>query len=99
MSTARSVLLVAAALAAPAGCTHLAVQDLGHGRYSLTATAASGGFYGSREAAVEEANEFCRRHGEAAVTDGFYDKSGIGPAGEHTSSILFRCAQPQPLRF
>jgi hypothetical protein len=50
-------------------------------------------------AAVEEANEFCRHRGEAAVTDGFYDKSGLGPEGEHTSSILFRCAQPQPLRF
>jgi hypothetical protein len=99
LNTARSVPLAAAALAALAGCTHLPVQDLGHGRYSLTATAASGGFYGSREAAVEEANEFCRRHGEAAVTDGFYDKSELGPEGEHTSSILFRCAQAQPLRF
>jgi hypothetical protein len=44
------------------GCTHVSVQDLGKGRYSLTATAASGGYYGSREAAVEEANEFCERH-------------------------------------
>jgi hypothetical protein len=35
----------------------------------------------------------------AAATDGFYDKSGIGPHGEHTTSILFRCAAPQPLRF
>jgi hypothetical protein len=50
-------------------------------------------------AAVEEANEFCRRHGQAAVTDGFYDKSEIGAEGEHTSSILFRCAVPQPLGF
>jgi hypothetical protein len=95
----RPVLVLCAACAAAAACTHLDVQDLGHGRYSLTATAPSGGFYGSREAAVERANEFCRRNREAAVTDGFYDKSGTGPEGEHTSSILFRCASPQPLRF
>jgi hypothetical protein len=81
------------------GCTHLPVQNLGQGRYSLTATTSSGGFYGSREAAVEDANEFCRRQGEAAVTDGFYDKSRIGSQGEHSTSILFRCAVPQPLHF
>jgi len=98
MRTALPVAL-ATALAVLAACTHLDVQDLGHGRYALTATAPSGGLYGSREAAVEEANEFCRRHGEAAVTDGFYDKSGAGPEGEHTSSIFFRCATQQPLRF
>jgi hypothetical protein len=95
----KPALVLCAACAAAAACTHLDVQDLGHGRYSLTSTAPSGGFYGSREAAVEQANEFCRRHGEAAVTDGFYDKSGAGPEGEHTSSIFFRCASPQPLRF
>jgi len=91
--------LASASLAFLLGCTHVSVQDLGKGRYSLTATAPSGGYYGSREAAVEEANEFCKRHGEAAVTDGFYDKSEVGPRGEHTSSILFRCSVSQPLQF
>jgi hypothetical protein len=99
MQTPRLVPLACAALAAVSGCAHTSVQDLGHGRYSLTATAPSGGFDGSREAAVESANEFCRRQAEAAVTDGFYDKSAIGPHGEHTTSILFRCAVPQPLQF
>ena len=88
-----------AGLALVIGCTHLDVQNLGRGRYSLTATAPSGGFYGSREAAVEEANEFCKRQSETAVTDGFYDKPELGPRGEHTTSILFRCAAPQPLHF
>ena len=99
MRTALLVPLTSLALAVIAGCAHLDVQDLGQGRYSLTASAPSGGFYGSREAAVEQANEFCRRQGEAAVTDGFYDKSELGPQGERTTSILFRCTVPQPLRF
>jgi hypothetical protein len=81
------------------GCAHSNVQDMGNGRYSLTATASSGGYTGSHEEAIEQANEFCRGRGEAAVTDGFYDKSGVGPQGEHTSSILFRCAVRQALEF
>ncbi len=99
MRTALLIPLACAALAGAMGCAHLNVQNLGHGRYSLTATAPSGGFYGSREAAVERANEFCRRQGTAAVTDGFYDKSRLGPQGEHTTSVLFRCTVPQSLRF
>ena len=99
MQTARLVPLACAALAAVSGCAHTNVQDLGQGRYSLTATAPSGGVYGSREAAVENANEFCRPQGKAAVTDGFYDKSALGPHGEHTTSILFRCAATEPLHF
>ncbi|MGB6602961.1 MAG: hypothetical protein WA747_15690 [Steroidobacteraceae bacterium] len=99
MQAAVLVPLASAALAVVIGCAHTNVQDLGQGRYSLTATAPSGGFDGSREAAVEDANEFCKRQGAAAVTDGFYDKSGVGPHGERTTSILFRCAVPQPLRF
>jgi hypothetical protein len=99
MRTVLLVPLACTALAVVAGCAHTNVQDLGQGRYSLTATAPSGGFDGSREAAVEDANAFCRRQGQAAVTDGFYDKSAIGPHGERTTSILFRCAAPQPLRF
>lgn len=81
------------------GCAHVEVVDMGHGRHSLTASAPSGGHYGSREEAVERANEFCRRSGQAAVADGFYDKPETGPQGEHTSTILFRCAAPTTLQF
>lgn len=71
------------------------VLDLGQGRHSLNATSPSGGFYGSHEGAVELANEFCGKSHQPAVIDGFYDKSEIGPKGEHTSSIFFRCAAPK----
>ena len=81
------------------GCAHVPVQDMGHGRHSLTATADTGGFAGSREEAIELANDYCARAGQQALIDGFYDKSGIGPLGEHTSSILFRCTVPKALHF
>jgi hypothetical protein len=75
------------------GCAHdhIHVLDLGEGRHSLNATAQSGGFYGSHEAAVELANEFCGKSGQQPIIDGFYDQAEIGPAGQHTSSIFFRC--------
>ena len=82
-----------------AGCTHAPVQDMSNGQHSLSATAPSGGFDGSREEAIEAANDFCQRSGQQAVIDGFYDKSALGPLGEHTSSIIFRCAPPHTLHF
>jgi hypothetical protein len=33
------------------------------------------------------------------VIDGFFDKPELGPHGEHTSSIIFKCAQPPALKF
>jgi len=72
---------------------------MGNGQHSLTATAPSGGFDGSREEAIEQANDFCRRSGQQAIIAGFYDKSALGPLGEHTSSIIFRCGPPHTLRF
>lgn len=91
--------MLALALLLLGACAHVEVQDMGNGRHSLTATADSGGVPGSREEAVEEANDFCARSGQQAVIDGFYDKSGVSPRGEHTSSVLFRCAAPQALHF
>ena len=77
-------------------CEHpLPVEDMGGGQHSLTATASSGGYYGSREAAVQEANDYCSRSGQRAVTAGFYDKAEIGAHGEHTTSIIFTCAAPK----
>jgi hypothetical protein len=90
---------IVAALAL-AGCAHRPdIQDLGNGQHCLSAVSPSGGFSGSHEEAAERANEFCRRSHQRAVIDGFYDKSGVGPAGEHTSSIIFSCAAPRSLQF
>ena len=91
--------VLAAVVAVLAGCTHVPVQDMNNGQHSLSATASSGGFDGSREEAIEAANDFCHRSGQQAVIDGFYDKSALGPLGEHTSSIIFRCGPPRTLHF
>jgi hypothetical protein len=91
--------VLAAIVALLAGCTHAPVQHMSNGQHSLSATAPSGGFDGSREEAIEAANDFCQRSGQQAVIDGFYDKSALGPLGEHTSSIIFRCAPPHTLHF
>jgi hypothetical protein len=91
MSDAARTALAATLLLA--GCEHQPlVQDMGGGQHSLTATSSSGGYYGSREQAVEQANDFCEKSGRRAVTAGFYDKAAVGPHGEHTTSIIFTCA-------
>ena len=71
------------------------VQDMGKGQHSLTASSSTAGYYGSHEEAVEEANDYCAHSGQRAVTAGFYDKSQVGPHGEHTTSIIFTCAAPK----
>jgi hypothetical protein len=94
------VRLVFAAAVLLSGCAHNDVQDMGHGQHSLTASSAFGGGYsGSREEAIQQANSFCARSGEQAVIGGFYDKSGLGPLGEHCSTIIFNCATPPTLHF
>lgn len=81
------------------GCAQQAVQDMRNGQHSLSATAPSGGFSGSREEAIERANDYCARSGQQAVLDGFYDKPQLGAAGEHTTSLIFSCAAPRKLQF
>ena len=92
-----------AALAAAAvlvlGCAHETVRDLGDGRHALTAVASSGGYAGSHEQAVDEANEFCRHSQQTAVIERFEDSPTLGPLGEHTSSAVFTCAAPAVLHF
>ncbi len=80
-------------------CNHLEVRDLGNGHHSLTAVASSGGYAGSHEEAVEEANAFCGHSGQTAVIDRFEDAPALGPLGEHTSSAVFTCAAPAVLDF
>jgi hypothetical protein len=82
-----------------AGCTHVKVQNMQNGQHSVTAVAPSGGYSGSREAAIELANEYCEKTGQEAVLDGFYDKSELGRRGEHSSSLIFDCAPRKKLVF
>jgi uncharacterized protein YcfJ len=92
--------LVLAATLLLGGCAHNDVQDMGHGQHSLTAVSAFGGGYaGSHEVAIQQANTFCSKSGQQAVIGGFYDKSGLGPLGEHYSTIIFNCAAPTTLHF
>ena len=80
-------------------CTHLDVQEMGNGQLSLRAVAPSGGYYGAHEAAVEQADAYCSRHGRQAEIDSFYDHGAIGPEGEHESSVIFNCTTRRPLQF
>jgi len=92
------ILTLTAALLLTA-CTHLHVQDAGNGAHLVTGSAASGGYTGSREEAIEQANAYCDKSGQRAVIESFDDKPGVGPKGEHTSSLLFTCAPPLVLKF
>ena len=91
-ATLAAVLLLSA-------CAHLQVQEMGNGRHALTAVSPSGGFAGSHEEALELANDYCGRSRQRAVIESFDDKPGLGPNGEHTSSLLFTCAPPAALHF
>jgi hypothetical protein len=94
------IALVALCLAIlAAACTPVLVENLGDGRHSLTVVAPSGGYSGSHEEAIEQANAYCARSHETAVIGSFLDQPGVGPRGEHTSRILFTCATPAVLQF
>jgi len=80
-------------------CAHLNVTDSADGRHRVTGSAASGGYTGSREEAIEQANDFCGRSRQRAVIESFDDKPEVGPKGEHTSELEFSCATPQALHF
>ena len=81
------------------GCTHLDVQDAGNGRHVVTGTASSGGYTGSHEEAIDQANEYCDKSHQKAVIESFDDKPGVGAKGEHTSSMVFTCAPALVLHF
>ena len=77
------------------GCAHSNVQDRGNGLHSVTASANWGGFTGSREETIAQANDFCGRSDQIAAIESFEDQPGVGPKGEQTSTLAFRCA-PRP---
>jgi len=92
-------LILATAFLLLAGCSRPNVQDTGNGQHLVTGTAASGGYTGSREEAIEQANEYCEKSKQRAVIESFDDKPGVGPKGEHTSGMVFTCAAPLVLHF
>ena len=76
-----------------AGCAHHPpVQDAGNGMHAVTASANWGGYTGSREETIAEANDFCGKSGQIAAIDHFEDHPGVSPKGEQTSTLTFACA-------
>jgi hypothetical protein len=86
----KSVILTSMLLLA--GCAHTShVQDLGNGMHAVTASANWGGYTGSREETISQANEFCDKSGQTAAIESFEDKPGVSSKGEQTSTLNFRC--------
>src|SRR5215467_7972404 len=76
-----------------AGCAHTShVQDAGNGTHSVTASANWGGYTGSREETIAQANDFCAKSGQTGAIQNFEDKPGVSAHGEQTSTLSFRCA-------
>jgi hypothetical protein len=90
--TLATVLLVA-------GCSHTDVRDAGNGMHAVTDTAAWGGYTGSHEENIEQANDFCDKSGQQAVIESFDDKPGVGPKGQQTSTLVFACGARPVLQY
>src|SRR5215469_4210536 len=74
------------------GCAHTShVQDLGNGMHSVTASANWGGYTGSREETIAQANDFCDKSGQTAAIESFDDKPGVTAKGEQTTTLNFKC--------
>jgi hypothetical protein len=80
-------------------CTHAEVRDAGNGMHSVTDTAAWGGYTGSHEENIAQANDFCGKSGLQAVIETFDDKPGVGAKGEQTSTMVFTCAARPVLHY
>src|SRR6516164_3923749 len=75
-----------------AGCAHTShVQDLGNGMHAVTASANWGGYTGSREETISQANDFCDKSRQTVAIESFEDKPGVSAKGEQTSTLNFRC--------
>ena len=74
------------------GCAHTSqVQDAGNGMHSVTASANWGGYTGSREETISQANDFCAKSGQTAAIENFQDKPGVNAKGEQTTTLTFTC--------
>ena len=76
-----------------AGCAHTShVQDAGNGMHSVTASANWGGYTGSREETIAQANDFCaKKSSQTAAIQNFEDKPGVNAKGEQTTTLTFTC--------
>ena len=75
-----------------AGCAHTSqVRDLGNGLHAVTASANWGGYTGSREETIAQANDFCDESRQMVAIESFEDKPGVSAKGEQTSTLNFRC--------
>ena len=84
--------VILASMLVLAGCAHTShVQDLGNGMHSVTASANWGGYTGSREETIAQANDFCGKSGQMAAIENFEDHPGVTPKGEQTSTLSFKC--------
>lgn len=84
--------VILASMLVLAGCAHSGhVQDLGNGTHSVTASANWGGYTGSREETIAQANDFCGKSGQMPAIENFEDKPGLSPKGEQTSTLTFKC--------
>jgi hypothetical protein len=64
---------------------------MGGGVYSVTGTTLSGNLGSAREAAAEEAHEFCGSSSQQAIIESFQDKAQGDAWGARTSSAIFYC--------
>ena len=81
------------------GCAHTShVQDLGDGMHAVTASANWGGYTGSREETIAQANDFCGKSDQTVSIESFEDKPGMTAKGEQTSTLNFRCTAPPALQ-
>jgi hypothetical protein len=83
-------------LIALCGCSLLGsskpdAMDMGGGLYSVSGTTLSGNLGSAREAAAEEASEFCGNSSRQAVIQSFQDKARGDAWGARTSSAIFYC--------
>ena len=82
-----------------AGCAHTShVQDLGNGMHAVTASANWGGYTGSREETIAQANDFCAKSDKMPAIENFEDKPGVTRNGEQTSTLNFTCITRPVLR-
>jgi hypothetical protein len=84
--------VILAAMLLLAGCANTShVHDLGNGLHEVTASANWGGYTGSREETITQANSFCEKSGQTAAIESFEDKPGVNAKGDQTSTLNFRC--------
>ena len=65
--------------------------NIGGGVYSISGTTLSGNLGSAREAAAEQANEFCGSSSRQAVIESFQDKVHGDAWGARTSNAIFYC--------